>query len=48
LRLCLGHADRYILRSNLGKDLGNITLPVTVNEPLSGMQRVAEEVSCEG
>ena len=42
-----GRANRYILRSNLGKDLANITLPVTVNEPLSGMQRLAEEVRCE-
>ncbi|GAA5840651.1 hypothetical protein JCM9279_007390 [Rhodotorula babjevae] len=33
-----------ILRKNVGKDLSTISFPVTMNEPLSALQRVAEEL----
>ncbi|KAJ2928928.1 hypothetical protein H1R20_g8334, partial [Candolleomyces eurysporus] len=33
-----------ILKKNVGKDLSTITFPVTFNEPLSLLQRAAEEV----
>ncbi|KAF5355705.1 hypothetical protein D9756_003947 [Leucocoprinus leucothites] len=33
-----------VLKKNVGKDLSTITLPVTFNEPLTLLQRLAEEV----
>ncbi|GAA5909509.1 hypothetical protein JCM8208_006547 [Rhodotorula glutinis] len=33
-----------MLRKNVGKDLSTISFPVTMNEPLSALQRVAEEL----
>ena len=33
-----------ILRKNVGKDLSTITMPVTINEPLSLLQRQAEQL----
>jgi hypothetical protein len=33
-----------ILRKNVGKDLSTISMPVTTNEPLSLLQRVAEQL----
>ncbi|ORY88959.1 Oxysterol-binding protein-domain-containing protein [Leucosporidium creatinivorum] len=33
-----------MLRKNVGKDLSTISFPVTMNEPLSGLQRIAEEL----
>jgi hypothetical protein len=32
-----------ILRKNMGKDLSRITMPISFNEPLSALQRLAEE-----
>ncbi|KAI5477524.1 oxysterol-binding protein [Pseudohyphozyma bogoriensis] len=37
-----------MLRKNVGKDLSTISFPVTINEPLSALQRIAEELEyCE-
>ena len=33
-----------ILRQNLGKDLSKVSMPVAMNEPLSGLQRMCEEL----
>ncbi|GAA5985907.1 hypothetical protein JCM10908_006328 [Rhodotorula pacifica] len=33
-----------MLRKNVGKDLSTISFPVTMNEPLSALQRLAEEL----
>lgn len=33
-----------MLRKNVGKDLSTISFPVTMNEPLSALQRIAEEL----
>ncbi|KAF9650754.1 hypothetical protein BDM02DRAFT_3092654 [Thelephora ganbajun] len=33
-----------VLKKNVGKDLANVALPVTFNEPLSLLQRAAEEL----
>ncbi|GAA5890800.1 hypothetical protein JCM5296_003422 [Sporobolomyces johnsonii] len=33
-----------VLRKNVGKDLSTISFPVTMNEPLSALQRLAEEL----
>ncbi|KAM0749584.1 hypothetical protein T439DRAFT_327262 [Meredithblackwellia eburnea MCA 4105] len=33
-----------MLRKNVGKDLSTISFPVTMNEPLSSLQRIAEEL----
>lgn len=33
-----------LLRKNVGKDLATISFPVTMNEPLSALQRIAEEL----
>lgn len=32
-----------ILRQNMGKDLSTVTMPIGLNEPLSALQRLAEE-----
>lgn len=32
------------IRKNVGKDLSTISMPVTVNEPTSGLQRLAEQL----
>ncbi|KAL8280331.1 hypothetical protein RQP46_007248 [Phenoliferia psychrophenolica] len=32
-----------MLRKNVGKDLSTISFPVTMNEPLSGLQRITED-----
>ncbi|KAF8807598.1 oxysterol binding protein [Phlegmacium glaucopus] len=37
-----------ILKKNIGKDLSTITFPVTFNEPLTLLQRAAEEVEYYG
>ena len=33
-----------LLRKNIGKDLSKISMPVTLNEPLSTLQRICEEL----
>ena len=33
-----------ILRKNIGKDLSKISMPVSLNEPLSALQRLCEEL----
>lgn len=33
-----------ILRNNIGKDLSRISMPVALNEPLSALQRLCEEI----
>lgn len=37
-----------ILKKNVGKDLSTITFPVTFNEPLTLLQRAAEEIEYHG
>lgn len=32
------------LRTHIGRDITNVVLPATVNEPLSGLQRIAEDL----
>jgi hypothetical protein len=33
-----------MLKDAIGKDLTRISMPATLNEPLSGLQRTAEEL----
>lgn len=33
-----------MLKDAIGKDLTRISMPATINEPLSGLQRTAEEL----
>lgn len=33
-----------ILRSNIGKDLSKVAMPVQLNEPMNTLQRLCEEV----
>lgn len=33
-----------LLRKNIGKDLSSVSMPVSLNEPLSALQRIAEEL----
>ena len=42
--LSMGISIWGILKSAIGKDLTKITLPATVNEPLSALQRLAEDM----
>jgi hypothetical protein len=35
-----------LLCRNIGKDLSKISMPVTLNEPLSVLQRLCEELVC--
>jgi hypothetical protein len=42
--LSMGISIWGILKSAIGKDLTRITLPATVNEPLSALQRLAEDM----
>jgi len=34
----------YILKKNIGKDLTKVSMPVSINQPLSALQRIAEEL----
>jgi hypothetical protein len=37
-----------LLRKHIGKDLSRVSMPVTMNEPLSALQRLCEEVQYSG
>ena len=42
---CSGDLSLWgILRKNIGKDLSKISMPVSLNEPLSALQRLCEEL----
>ena len=33
-----------ILKKNIGKDLTKVAMPVSINQPLSALQRIAEDL----
>ena len=41
---CLNQRPLSQLCKNIGKDLSKISMPVTLNEPLSALQRLCEEL----